>query len=98
MAVKTPIGNLGLSNGARACLTSFVAGLARQPELASNNVTISCLLPGAFETERLLSPAHGDGPGPGDAAAAPRDPRRPLRHTTRVRHLLTLAACPQEKP
>ena len=47
MAVKTPIGNLGLSNGARACLTSFVAGLARQPELASNNVTISCLLPGA---------------------------------------------------
>lgn len=54
-AVKAPISALGLSNGARAGLTGFVAGLARQPELASHNVTINCLLPGTFETERLLS-------------------------------------------
>jgi len=52
-AVKAPIDILGLSNGARSGLTGFVAGLARQPQLAGNNVTINNLLPGAFATERL---------------------------------------------
>ncbi|MDT8998154.1 SDR family oxidoreductase [Paucibacter sp. APW11] len=52
-AVKAPIDTLGLSNGARSGLTGFVAGLARQPALASRNVTINNLLPGAFDTERL---------------------------------------------
>ncbi|MCQ4280441.1 SDR family oxidoreductase [Pseudomonas stutzeri] len=52
-AVKAPIDILGLSNGARSGLTGFVAGLARQPQLAGNNVTINNLLPGAFSTERL---------------------------------------------
>jgi 3-oxoacyl-[acyl-carrier protein] reductase len=52
-AVKAPIGNLGLSNGARSGLTGFVAGLARQPQLAGRNVTINNLLPGAFDTDRL---------------------------------------------
>ena len=52
-AVKAPIGVLGLSNGARTGLTGFVAGLARQPQLASRNVTINCLLPGPFDTDRL---------------------------------------------
>lgn len=52
-AVKAPIDVLGLSNGARSGLTGFVAGLARQPKLASRNVTINNLLPGAFDTERL---------------------------------------------
>ncbi|MFO1292965.1 MAG: SDR family oxidoreductase [Rubrivivax sp.] len=52
-AVKMPIDVLGLSNGARAGLTGFVAGLARQPRLASRNVTINNLLPGPFDTERL---------------------------------------------
>ena len=51
-AVKAPIEYLGLSNGARAGLTGFVAGLARQTVL--HNVTINNLLPGAFETDRLL--------------------------------------------
>ncbi|MCP4330076.1 MAG: SDR family oxidoreductase [Alphaproteobacteria bacterium] len=51
-AVKQPIPTLGLSNGARAGLTGFVAGLARQ--VAANNVTINNLLPGPFETDRLL--------------------------------------------
>jgi len=52
-AVKAPIDILGLSNGARSGLTGFVAGLSRQPQLASCNVTINNLLPGAFDTDRL---------------------------------------------
>lgn len=48
--VKEPIGALGLSNGARAGLTGFVSGLARQ--VAQHNVTINGLLPGAFDTDR----------------------------------------------
>ena len=52
-AVKAPIDTLGLSNGARSGLTGFVAGLARQPQVAGNNVTINGLLPGPFDTERL---------------------------------------------
>lgn len=52
-AVKAPIDVLGLSNGARSGLTGFVAGLARQGRLASRNVTINNLLPGAFDTDRL---------------------------------------------
>jgi 3-oxoacyl-[acyl-carrier protein] reductase len=52
-AVKAPIDILGLSNGARSGLTGFVAGIARQPRVASRNVTINNLLPGAFDTDRL---------------------------------------------
>jgi 3-oxoacyl-[acyl-carrier protein] reductase len=52
-SVKSPIATLGMSNGARAGLTGFVAGLARQ--VASHNVTINNLLPGAFLTDRLRS-------------------------------------------
>src|SRR5690606_12848327 len=37
VAVKAPISNLGLSNGARSGLTGFVAGLARS-DLAARNV------------------------------------------------------------
>jgi 3-oxoacyl-[acyl-carrier protein] reductase len=48
--VKSPIGILGLSNGARAGLTGFVAGLSR--ETIKHNVTINNLLPGAFDTDR----------------------------------------------
>ncbi len=54
-AVKMPYDGLGLSNGARAGLTGFIAGLARQPRLAARNVTINNLLPGPFDTERLRS-------------------------------------------
>ena len=45
-SVKSPIPNLGMSNGARA-------GLARQ--VAKYNVTINGLLPGPFLTDRLRS-------------------------------------------
>ncbi|MBL8837613.1 MAG: SDR family oxidoreductase [Alphaproteobacteria bacterium] len=49
-SVKAPLPHLGLSNGARAGLTGFVAGLARQ--VARHNVVINNLLPGPFMTER----------------------------------------------
>lgn len=54
--VKAPIDILGLSNGARSGLTGFIAGLARTH--VANNVTINNLLPGPFETERLLETAR----------------------------------------
>ena len=50
-AVKAPIDILGLSNGARAGLTGFVAGLSRKT--VRHNVTINNLLPGPFDTDRL---------------------------------------------
>ena len=50
-SVKSPIRELGLSNGARAGLTGFVAGIAR--EYAQYNVTINNLLPGQFNTARI---------------------------------------------
>lgn len=49
-AVKAPIAELGLSNGARCGLTGFVAGIARQH--VKQNVTINNLLPGFFDTDR----------------------------------------------
>jgi 3-oxoacyl-[acyl-carrier protein] reductase len=52
-SVKSPIPILGMSNGARAGLTGFVAGLARQ--IARYNVTINGILPGPFLTDRLRS-------------------------------------------
>ena len=56
-AVKAPIDVLGLSNGARSGLTGFVAGVSRQVRVASRNVTINNLLPGAFDTDRIRSMA-----------------------------------------
>lgn len=51
-AVKAPIAELGLSNGARCGLTGFIAGISRQ--YVKQNVTINNLLPGYFETDRGL--------------------------------------------
>ena len=71
-AVKAPIAALGLSNGARAGLTGFVAGLARAH--AANHVTINNLLPGRFMTDRLRANFEGEakrlGISVADAAAA----------------------------
>lgn len=53
VAVKMPVGSLGLSNGARSGLTGFVAGIAREP--AQFNVTINNLLPGYIATDRMWS-------------------------------------------
>ncbi len=56
-SVKAPIPALGLSNGARAGLTGFVAGLARQT--VKHNVTINNLLPGSFLTDRTRQTLAG---------------------------------------
>jgi len=49
-SVKAPIPQLGLSNAARAGLTGFVAGTARQ--VAAKGVTINNMLPGIHATDR----------------------------------------------
>jgi len=49
-SVKSPIPVLGLSNSARAGLTGYVAGTARQ--VAPSGVTINNLLPGIHATDR----------------------------------------------
>lgn len=56
-SVLTPIQGLDLSSGARAGLTAFLAGVARQ--LAPRGVTINHILPGAFATERLSGIMRG---------------------------------------
>lgn len=56
-AVKAPIAQLGLSNSARAGLTGFVAGTARQ--VAPAGVVVNNLLPGIHATDRM---AVLDGP------------------------------------
>ncbi len=50
-SVKTPLVGLDLSSGARAGLTAFLAGVAR--EVAHTGVTINFMLPGMFDTDRL---------------------------------------------
>lgn len=52
MSVKNPIAMLGLSNSARAGLTGYVAGTARQ--VAPSGVTINNLLPGLHATDRMV--------------------------------------------
>jgi 3-oxoacyl-[acyl-carrier protein] reductase len=51
LSVKMPILGLDLSSGARAGLTAFLAGPAR--ELIRHNITVNNLLPGMFDTDRL---------------------------------------------
>jgi 3-oxoacyl-[acyl-carrier protein] reductase len=52
-SVKMPLVGLDLSSGARAGLTAFLAGVAR--DVAASNVTINFVLPGTFETDRFRS-------------------------------------------
>lgn len=75
-AVKAPIGILGLSNGARCGLTGFIAGLARQPQLAGRNVTINNLLPGSFDTERLRNNLNTLAESSGKSVESVADQRR----------------------
>ena len=82
-AVKAPIDILGLSNGARSGLTGFVAGLARQPKLASRNVTLNCLLPGPFDTDRLRGTMAGAAAKTGRSIEVLLDERRQLNPTRR---------------
>jgi 3-oxoacyl-[acyl-carrier protein] reductase len=53
VSVKAPIATLGLSNSARAGLTGFVAGTARQ--VAGKGITINNLLPGIHATDRAIA-------------------------------------------
>ena len=52
-SVKAPIAVLGLSNSARAGLTGYVAGTARQ--VAQKGVTINNLMPGIHATDRAVA-------------------------------------------
>ncbi|MWB79529.1 SDR family oxidoreductase [Pseudooceanicola sp. 216_PA32_1] len=52
-SVRSPIGQLGLSNSARAGLTGYVAGTSRQ--VASKGVVMNNLLPGSHDTDRIKS-------------------------------------------
>ncbi|WP_282094498.1 SDR family oxidoreductase [Epibacterium ulvae] len=52
-SVKAPIAVLGLSNSARAGLTGYVAGTARQ--VAGKGVVINNLLPGIHATDRAVA-------------------------------------------
>lgn len=56
-SVKAPIPALGLSNGARAGLTGFIAGLSRTT--VKHNVTLNNLLPGSFLTDRTRQTLAG---------------------------------------
>ena len=56
ISVKMPIPGLDLSSGARAGLTSFLAGVLRQ--VASANVTMNNLLPGFIDTDRYRAGLH----------------------------------------
>ena len=75
-SVKSPIDILGLSNGARSGLTGFVAGVARTSALASRNVTINNLLPGAFDTDRLKTTIKGAASKTGQSEQSIADARR----------------------
>lgn len=70
-SVKMPLPGLDLSSGARIGLTGFLAGAARQ--VAHANVTINCLLPGFFDTDRIAALdaklAAGEGITPEEARA-----------------------------
>jgi 3-oxoacyl-[acyl-carrier protein] reductase len=73
-AVKAPIDILGLSNGARAGLTGFVAGIARKT--VEHNVTINALLPGPFDTDRLAGTAKAQASKTGRSVEEVLDERR----------------------
>ncbi len=57
VSVKAPVAVLGRSNAARAGLTGFVAGTARQ--VAGKGVTINNLLPGIHATDRAVALDQG---------------------------------------
>lgn len=72
LSVYVPIPGLDLSSGARAGLTSFLAGVART--VMDRNVTINSLLPGKLDTDRLRG-THQVGTVEDPAAAAARKAR-----------------------
>jgi 3-oxoacyl-[acyl-carrier protein] reductase len=74
MGVKQPIGNLPLSNAARSGATAFAKTLSL--EVASDAITINCLMPGYTLTDRIRSLAGAPpdaGPDDPSFAALVRD-------------------------
>jgi len=79
-SVKAPIPQLGLSNSARAGLTGYVAGTARQ--VAQHGVNINNILPGIHATDRAISLDTGVSKAQGitmDQAKAQRQATIPTR-------------------
>ncbi len=79
-SVKAPIPQLGLSNSARAGLTGYVAGTARQ--VAQHGVNINNMLPGIHATDRAVSLDTGVSNAQGismDQAKAQREATIPAR-------------------
>jgi 3-oxoacyl-[acyl-carrier protein] reductase len=99
-AVKAPIAQLGLSNGARTGLTGFVAGLARSP-LASRGVTINgpAARPVRYRPAALDVGDDGQEPGQdrggGRRGTPPHGPGAALRQRRGVRRGLRL---PLQRP
>ena len=77
LSVYVPIPGLDVSSGARAGLTSFLAGVART--VASRNVTINNLLPGKLDTDRLRG-SEGCRPGRAQGTARRRHSGRAPGH------------------
>lgn len=73
VSVKMPISGLDLSSGARAGLTAFLAGVAR--DVAPSNVAINNLLPGYFDTDRFRSGLSAWANSQGSSEKAVRDAR-----------------------
>ena len=73
VSVKMPISGLDLSSGARAGLTAFLAGVAR--DVAPSNVAINNLLPGYFDTDRFRSGLAAWANSQGSSEKAVRDAR-----------------------
>lgn len=72
-SVRTPLIGLDLSSGARAGLTAFLAGVARQ--VAAHNITVNHLLPGPFDTDRLSANFAAAAKRAGKTAEEVRDAR-----------------------
>lgn len=73
-SVKSPIAVLGLSNAARAGLTGYVAGTARQ--VAGKSVIINNLLPGIHDTDRAAALDGGVAKAQGISLAQARTQRQ----------------------
>ena len=67
-SVKEPIDNLALSNAVRPGVVGWSKTLAR--ELGPKGITVNCIAPGRFDTERIRE-VYPDGPTEADLATIP---------------------------
>ncbi len=67
-SVKEPIDNLALSNAVRPGVVGWSKTLAR--ELGPKGITVNCIAPGRFDTERIRE-VYPDGPTEDDLATIP---------------------------